>query len=160
MYSEFYAAAGNEWAADLTRTFAQQTTPARNDWQKCAEKAEADHQAARDEMVRLREIISDLRQTIKDIGAAVSTDLIPTVPKGAGLQQRHELPDEGHKVWRMQYKLKGWRTWSTSSSHAGVPMSDEQAMQELRDILTVRGAGTRWRAIRADGLVYDPVDCK
>lgn len=64
-------------------------------------------------------------------------------------------------AWHMQYKLKGWKTWSTSTM--ATPEDEAQAIrlviEKTEKEKALSGGGTRWRVMRTDGVMFDPIDC-
>lgn len=67
-----------------------------------------------------------------------------------------EAPGEG--VWTVQFKLKGSRSWydcDPQIDFEGNPWGYERTKQHVKDMAKMKGDST-WRAVRNDGLVYDP----
>lgn len=67
-----------------------------------------------------------------------------------------EVPGEG--VWTVQFKLKGSRSWSDCDPQIdfeGKPWGYERTKQHVKDMAKMKSDAT-WRAVRNDGLVYDP----
>ncbi|BAP41282.1 putative uncharacterized protein [Pseudomonas sp. StFLB209] len=65
------------------------------------------------------------------------------------------------RVWRMQYKVKGARNWTTTRSIDG--MQEDEAFLKVRELVAQAAGSDRnsqWRAIREDGVIFNPKDCK
>jgi len=69
-----------------------------------------------------------------------------------------ELEAPGKGVWTVQFKMKGARSWISCDPQVdfeGVPWSYERTKQHVKGMAKMKGDAT-WRAVRNDGLVYDP----
>lgn len=69
-----------------------------------------------------------------------------------------ELEAPGKGVWTVQFKTKGARSWIICEPQVdfeGVPWSYERTKQHVKDMAKMKGDAT-WRAVRNDGLIYDP----
>lgn len=66
----------------------------------------------------------------------------------------------GH-TWRMQYKVKGSRYWTTTKSIG--EMQEHEAFLKVHELAGKAAESDRnsqWRAIRDDGVVFNPKDCR
>lgn len=65
------------------------------------------------------------------------------------------------RTWRMQYKVKGSRYWTTTKSMD--EMHEEEAFRRVHELVAKASESDRnsqWRALRNDGAVFNPKDCK
>ncbi len=78
----------------------------------------------------------------------------------AQLAKRNENSEIGTGEWVFQYRIKGDRKWNTTGSIK--PIADVEVMRNIIEGMITENQkglhGQRWRAIRNDGMIYDPKD--
>jgi len=114
-------------------------------------------------------IIGELEKRIAELEAQLAKR--PAVTEKPARVKRHrdqpaaeltddDVQDEG--VWTVQFKPKGRRTWVSCDPQIdfeGIPWGYKETRQHVLD-MQIGTQGSVWRAVRDDGMIYDPKAAK
>lgn len=113
-------------------------------------------------VLELEDLVREKNKTIEKLKAELQQrNEKPARVKRHRDQPAAELPDDDVPdigVWTVQFKPKGQRTWISCDPQIdfeGRPWDYRMTRQHVMDMQKA-AYGNHWRAVRNDGLVYDP----
>lgn len=127
-----------------------------------AQKAQRNENMHKDVAEGLRAELTKALERIEELEAQLAQrNEKPARVKRHRDQPAAELPDDDVPdvgVWTVQFKPKGQRTWISCDPQIdfeGIPWDYRMTKQHVLDMQKA-AHGNHWRAVRNDGLVYDP----